>query len=119
MSKKNLQMRQGDVWVEGVDGIPTDVKLKKATSPIVAHGEVTGHCHQIASPSLDKMELYINEDGSLFYARSEKEPIVLVHDEHGSVEIPAGQTVKINIQREFDASAFEAEEEETERRVRD
>lgn len=50
--KIKTQFRQGDVLIERVENVPSE-KLKAQTENgrvILAHGEVTGHAHEIEEP---------------------------------------------------------------------
>lgn len=46
MKKLTNQIRQGDVLVQRVEKLSNTAKVSKEP-PILAHGEVTGHCHEI------------------------------------------------------------------------
>jgi len=103
MSK--FMSRQGDIWFEAVDKIPSK-GLKKKTDAILAYGEVTGHSHAVTTPISD-CESYVDEKGDI-YIRSENE-IVVGHDEHNVIDLPANQWVCVSRQREFDPLAANRE----------
>lgn len=63
---------------------------------ILAHGEVTGHCHQVEEAA--KVELF-EQDGVL-YLRVIGESATVVHEEHGPVTLPQGE-YKVWRQREY------------------
>lgn len=52
MKNKNTKMwRQGDVLIERVDSLPQDLKPANENGRVIlAHGEVTGHAHEVAEP---------------------------------------------------------------------
>lgn len=105
MANKN-QARQGDLFFSEVDqDFPKN--LPKRTDGILAHGEVTGHMHQITSPSLEEVDMTVDETGHIFMTSTKD--IVISHDEHDDVILPAGKTYRMTRQREYDASAAERE----------
>jgi len=95
-----MQARQGDIWFEVVK--KPDVKnMKRNSNHILAYGEVTGHCHQVTSPSFSECESYVDEKGDI-YIMSPSSPITVGHDEHNSITMPAGEWVCVTRQREYD-----------------
>ena len=55
--KNKKQFRQGDVLIERVGELPKKLKKQeKQNRVILAHGEVTGHAHEIAAPELATLE---------------------------------------------------------------
>lgn len=96
MSK--FMSRQGDIWFEAVDKIPSK-GLKKKTDAILAYGEVTFHSHKITS-SFQDCESYVDEEGDI-YVRSDKD-ITIGHDEHDNIILPANQWICVSRQREYD-----------------
>jgi hypothetical protein len=105
-----FQARQGDIFFKKVSKIPTK-GLKKKTDAILAHGEITGHCHKITT-AISDCESYVDEQGDI-YVRSSKE-IAVSHDEHNTVTLPANEWICVSRQREFDPLA-----ENRQRRVLD
>lgn len=97
MSK--FQSRQGDIWFEAVDKIPSK-GLKKKTDAILAYGEQTGHSHSITT-AISDCESYVDENGDIFI-RSANE-IKVGHDEHDTIVLPANKWICVSRQREFDA----------------
>jgi hypothetical protein len=79
---------------------------------IIAYGEVTGHKHQIMSPSMDELDSRVDEKGDIF-VRNQKGTITVEHDEHGTIVLPQNEWICISRQREYDPVA------EHERRVAD
>lgn len=96
--------RQGDVLVVQIDRIPSDAKPESIEDRIVlAYGEVTGHAHAI---SKDDAHSYRTEfPAPIFDWRAERFLSVAVkahlkHEEHATIEIPAGNYAVIQ-QREY------------------
>lgn len=83
--------RQGDVLIKAVAAIPTETKKVKRENGqlVLAHGEVTGHCHAIVEESAQLVtaeqaaELYLLVHGT--------EPVALTHQEHATILIPPGK----------------------------
>ena len=92
MSK--FQSRQGDIWFETVDKIPSK-GLKKKTDGTLFFGEVTGHKHEVVSLVSD-CESYVDEQGDIFI-RSANE-IKVGHDEHNVINLPANQWICVRRQ---------------------
>lgn len=78
------QYRHGDVLVEQVAEMP-DVR-RKAQHTILAHGELTGHCHRIAEK--DAAVLYDTPEGMFLHVTADV--ATLVHDEHNPISLSNG-----------------------------
>ena len=104
-----FQARQGDIFFKVVKELPKNIQKK--TDAILAYGEVTGHSHQITTPISD-CESYVDENGDI-YVRSQN-PILVGHDEHNTITLPANEWICVSRQREYDPMA-----EERQRRVAD
>ena len=78
------QYRHGDVMVEQVAELP-DVS-RKAPHTILAHGEITGHCHRIAEKGA--AELYETPAGAFLKVTAKS--ATLVHEEHDSITLETG-----------------------------
>lgn len=63
------------------------MKRKKLQKPILAEGEVTGHCHQLEK-DIDVFEL-----GSGEREFTLNKPTRLNHQEHNTVTIPEGEQI--------------------------
>lgn len=92
-------LQQGDVLIK-----PTKIpdNLKKIKTNVLQEGEHTGHAHRLFG------------DGFTVFQDKEKvkylrivEPIMLKHEEHREIQLPAGDYV-IGIVREYDHMAEEA-----------
>ena len=87
--------RQGDVLIARVDSIPQN--RNKVADGILAHGEVTGHCHRIEDMQAaelldcggDGMFLSVGPDG-----------VSIVHQEHAPIRLDGGN-YKVSRQVEY------------------
>jgi hypothetical protein len=107
-AKKNksepIMFRQGDVLVAAVAGkIPSAAKKVKRDSGriVLAYGEVTGHAHAIHSTGAT---LWESGDGARYL--EVKRACNLVHEEHATINIPAG-LFRIVRQREYTPEAIQ------------
>ena len=79
--------RQGDVMVlaverrEGLDDVP-----REDGCIVLAHGEVTGHAHAIAS--MDAVMLM--DAKTLDRYLDVRAPVIIGHEEHSKIELPSG-----------------------------
>ena len=105
-----MQARQGDIFFRQVENPRGNKKLE---TPVLAYGEVTGHSHKIMTPALAEMESFVDENGDI-YMMSPNQQIVIGHDEHNNITLPAGQWFCVTRQREYDPLA-----ENRQRQVRD
>lgn len=99
-----MQFRHGDVLLEKLPGdLPEG--LVKGRVPILAHGEVTGHCHRIADPSAATI-YSVPFDATYGALRGEAilevtaETADLVHEEHKTIKLPRG-LYRVWRQREY------------------
>ena len=94
--------RQGDVLVVSVDSIPSEVTAVKREngSIVLAHGEVTGHCHAIKNRVA---KFYEAGTGERYLDLQQQS--ALTHQEHGTINIPAGK-YKVIRQREYTPEAI-------------
>lgn len=106
------QYRQGDILIERVAELPR-LKGKAKTEGgrvILAHGEVTGHAHEIEVPklaSLREIEEAMRQLGDLDGADAMTQTALIVtadtaviHDEHGRIALPKGKYI-VRRQREY------------------
>lgn len=91
--------RQGDLLFVKHDKKVTG--LKKAQDMIVAHGEVTGHSHQVAEN--DGVAVLENEKGDKFVESQTEWQVV--HDEHGPISFGEGFW-EVRRQREYSPEAI-------------
>lgn len=114
MKIKTNHYRQGDVLIERIDSIPAKAtKQKRTTRVILAHGEVTGHHHQLETR--DPADWW--KEGEI--APTNEKPSVLAgaiflnlidggmvkHDEHSPVTLPPGK-YRVTRQREYSPEAL-------------
>jgi hypothetical protein len=87
MTKKLKMYRQGDVAIIECDRVEVTKEVKREGGRIVlAHGEVTGHAHAIAS-----MDATLFMDAkTLDRYLDVRAPVTLDHEEHGRIELPSG-----------------------------
>jgi hypothetical protein len=97
-----FQSRQGDLFFEEVAAPPT--AAKKRETPVLAYGEITGHCHQIKN--FEGVALL--EDNDAIYMHGTND-IFVGHDEHADVACPKDKWIKVVRQREYDPLAAELE----------
>ena len=91
-------IRQGDVMLIAVQGIPADahdVPRDAAGRLVLAYGERTGHAHALHESGV-KMFRAANQEVFLEL----REPATLVHEEHERIAIPPG-TYRVIRQREW------------------
>ena len=101
--------QQGDVLIEKIDAIPSNVKEieKNGNAKLVlAEGEATGHSHTIDTIEAPNTRLFAGIDiPDMFLQTSAKTTIK--HEEHHHIDIPAGNW-KIRKVQEYDHFAEEA-----------
>lgn len=104
MKKKQIQFRQGDVFIQRIDQIPTNAKpvARENGRLILAYGEVTGHAHAIAEA--EDVVTMSRVDAEIAYLDASME-VFLRHEEHGTVAIPPGQYC-VTIQRTYTPGAI-------------
>jgi hypothetical protein len=89
-----MLFRHGDVLIQKVSRLPKAVK--RLTHRTLAHGELTGHSHQIREH--EGVELW-QSDSELFVQVAGQRATV-VHQEHAPIELPRG-TYRVWRQREY------------------
>jgi len=100
-NKIKTQFRQGDVLIERVDVVPESAtKQKPGERVILAHGEVTGHAHEI---DCDDAEAW--KSGAETVAVAVKRPTELRHQEHAQIPLKRG-TYRVVRQREYSPEAI-------------
>lgn len=109
--KKHTHIRQGDVLVIATDASPkADAKDKKAMEKgrvILAHGEVTGHAHELSPVAVDFMT-HEGCEGILEIKDASK--AVLTHQEHAAIDLGKLNTqfAKVYRQVEYDGQDLRA-----------
>jgi len=89
-----MLFRHGDVMIEKVDRLPKE--KRKSKHLILAHGEVTGHSHQIKEK--DNATLY--ETPRDLYLKVTAREATVVHEEHASITLQKG-VYRVWRQREY------------------
>lgn len=88
------QYRHGDVLIEEVSALPTS--REKLPHTILAHGEMTGHCHRIKES--DVADFYAT--GEDFHLHVRGSFATVVHEEHTSITLASGY-YRVWRQREY------------------
>lgn len=98
-----MLIQQGDVLLKQITTLPKALKKvkRKARGFVLAEGEVTGHAHVIDSD----IALMEDQNGNMFM--SNENEVTIIHEEHHSATIPAGNW-EIGIVKEYDHFAEEA-----------
>lgn len=85
---RRLPIRQGDVLLLPVDGIPAATPAPRDNGRLIlAYGEVTGHAHRIDAPEAEATILTTEDNRRFLRIVS---AVALVHEEHATVTIPPG-----------------------------
>lgn len=94
--------RQGDVLLEGVDGLPDGAEPRLVAPDegrvILAYGEVTGHFHAVPAEAGELLEV-TTADRVDRYLRL-RSRTRLTHQEHGPIELEPG-IYRVRIQSEY------------------
>lgn len=94
----NKQYRQGDVFFQQIDKLPSKVIENSKHNLVLVYGESTGHGHR-----LSKGKVYLAEDGAMFLKLSSNAQIT--HEEHKTIDLPKGYWAVIR-QREYTPEAI-------------
>lgn len=86
--------RQGDVLIQEAGDIPNDAFERNDL--VLAEGELTGHAHRIA----DRATAQLYQRGADLFLRVTAGRAILVHEEHGPVELDRG-VYRVWRQREY------------------
>jgi hypothetical protein len=101
---KRKPIRQGDVLLIPISRIPKNTKpvAREDGRLILAHGEITGHAHAILD---ERAELVTSDQAAeleaMFLLVHGEESVSLVHEEHGTIEIPADGPYEVRRLREY------------------
>ena len=96
-AKQSGMYRQGDVFLLAVERKPDLQPVEREAGRIIlAHGEVTGHAHAIASGDA----MLFMDAKTLDRYLEVKAPVTLDHEEHSRIELPSG-FYRVTIQREY------------------
>ena len=89
-----MLFRHGDVLIQKVSKLPKEVKRLRHRT--LAHGELTGHSHQIQEK--DRVALW--QSASELFLQIQGPHATVVHQEHAPIEIPKG-IYRVWRQREY------------------
>jgi hypothetical protein len=113
--KTTHQFRQGDVLIERVPSLPSVKPATPSDRVILAHGEVTGHAHEMSpamSASLHEIAEAVRLVGDLPDADTMTQsglvissPGSVVHQEHASIDLAPGEYI-VRRQREYSPEAI-------------
>lgn len=105
--KQKQMVRQGDVLIRRVQRREANGKdLREGQRVILAHGEVTGHVHEVVAVGADTDQppaAFFEEPGGrrfLFVSQ----PCALTHQEHGTIALAPG-CYEVVRQREYSPEA--------------
>lgn len=88
------QYRPGDLLIEESETLP--VVTEKLPHTILAHGEMTGHCHRIKESA--GADLYRTVEGLFLHVRTN--PVSIIHEEHAPITLAPGY-YRVWRQREY------------------
>lgn len=88
------QYRHGDVLIEEIESLPH--AREKLAHTILAHGEVTGHCHRIKEAG--GADFYSTSEG--FFLHVHTASVTVVHEEHSPITLSSGY-YRVWRQREY------------------
>ncbi len=92
--------RQGDIFFVKLDEKESHAQARTLKSGIIARGETTGHMHRVSPSSLAAGATLVLL-GRAMHLRAGETGATIVHDEHKSIQLPAGTYAVVN-QQEFD-----------------
>lgn len=94
------QIRHGDVFLRGVDGIPSRAQRSRLSEPsVLAYGEVTGHKHEVLDTPVERYE----HNGRAYMLLAQAG--ILTHEEHGQIQLSPG-AYEIIIERDYDPTEY-------------
>jgi hypothetical protein len=94
--------RQGDVLFVKIEKAGNPTKMRR--NGHIMEGKVTGHIHRVADADLEKCELFDSTE-KLFLNVSADSGVSIIHEDHATLELPAGQYEVIR-QREYSPEAI-------------
>lgn len=96
-----MRYQQGDVILDSIESLPSNLKAKNRQDNVLAEGEATGHHHRVHNGTI----LEDAENPNMIYVEA-NENAFLTHEEHGRIDLNPG-LYRFNIVREYD---YEKEE---------
>jgi len=94
----NMMYRQGDLLFLKCD--ETDVSGEETEDPVLAHGEVTGHKHQVSAGQIRHQV-----SDRLHYLTVQSATATVTHEEHGPIVLDKG-CWKVVRQREYEPNGW-------------
>ena len=109
--QRTQQYRQGDILIERIKKLPDTAPIEKENGRVIlAHGEVTGHAHEIETPTLatlhemkEAVRLLGDLPGSEAMTKTGlvlSDDTGLVHQEHSRIPLEKGDYI-VTRQREY------------------
>jgi hypothetical protein len=95
--------RQGDVFIQAIDGIPEAARKAPLPHGVLVHGEITGHSHRIED--LHEAALFAGSTPAEVFIEVTGNVARIVHEEHGPISLPQG-LYRIWRQREYTPAAI-------------
>ena len=89
-------IRQGDLLLVPVEEIAPYARRVRSGRLVLAEGEATGHAHVVDDERASLHDL----GGTWFLSVEAGEPVLLVHEEHGPLEVAPG-LYEVRRQREY------------------
>ena len=86
--------RHGDLLIKRIGELPANLTKLKTT--VLAEGETTGHKHKLVG---QQVQVFKDSNQQMYVEL--KEPAQLVHEEHKTIDLDAGNYVIIH-EREFE-----------------
>src|SRR5262245_47031030 len=90
-------IRQGDLLLVPVDVLPERTLPRLTGRLVLAEGEATGHAHVVDN---ERASLHGTYGGTWFLSVEDGEPVLLLHEEHDPLAVPAG-VYEVRRQREY------------------
>lgn len=104
MKKTPMQFRQGDVLIERVETSTTTGKDAREKGRIIlAHGEATGHAHEVITEAPAEFLEIDSQDGARILRLIA--PGRVMHQEHSPIELDPGE-YRVTRQREYTPQAI-------------
>ena len=103
MNNQRKPIRQGDVLLIPVKRIPGKTRAvdRHHNRLVLAEGEVTGHSHAILDAGAELVTAEGAAELEAMYLLVGPQPVSLVHEEHGTIEIPADTNWEVRRLREY------------------
>lgn len=94
---KKVLYRQGDILLRKVENLPPSATREQGERCILAHGEATGHTHEVLSHG--QIFVDVNDQGRRYLQVTTDTS--LRHQEHGEIALKGPAVFEIIRQREY------------------